>query len=204
MPWRNVLLRLFACWLLASTAATWFARPLFTPLLPLAGSLFETLLPGFDASLGYAGPALDAAVLGRFTLRESIAFSEQLAIHRGETLELRVGLGHQALPIVIFVVALCALPFANGRERALGGMLALVLAVLLAVTLLSVQFAGLVELSFERSRERFGIANPPDLLLATMIFLESGGRWLVPIVLAALCRAALVRRAASSGKAVVR
>ncbi|MBI4694521.1 MAG: hypothetical protein HY749_10915 [Gammaproteobacteria bacterium] len=200
MSWRNVLLRLFAVWLLASAAASWLARPLVGPLLPIAGTLLEALLPGCDARLGFAGPARDAQILGRFTLRESIAFTERVAIHRGETLELRVGLAHQAVPIVILVAAWCALPFASWRERAISAALGLALAALLAVTLLSVQFAGLVELSFERSRDQFGIANPPDLLLMTMIFLESGGRWLVPIVLAGLCRAALVRRASSTGK----
>ncbi|MGE3774487.1 MAG: hypothetical protein AB7I32_16305, partial [Gammaproteobacteria bacterium] len=82
--------------------------------------------------------------------------------------------------------ALFALPARDRRDRALlaVSILPLGLAILLATA--PFQLVGLIELALQDYASSHGVARADPFSLHWMLFLESGGRWVLPLVFAAL------------------
>lgn len=119
----------------------------------------------------------------------------------GDQLTAGVHVLHALVPVVIFYSLLMAFPVKSMRHRALLLLLSLPFNWLLIATSVPFQLAGHIELLFQELAQQYQVEREPGWLLDWMLFLEVGGRWLIPIVFALvhyyICRNLLEREVKS-------
>lgn len=96
-------------------------------------------------------------------------------------------LEHVLVPVVLVFTALSAWPVRRWLHRLV--LLALGVPAALLSLALTTPFllAGKVEIVLQQRAQSMGVERPEPFFLTWMLFTESGGRWLVPIVLACVC-----------------
>ena len=191
---RRAGLRLCLAWVLFSALGLLLGGPLLrvaTPLLSRAVAVLAPDLMIYVECVESAGPVPDVRLDARTTRALPIALDR--VIPPGSPLPSRATGIHVLVPLVILFTALCALPARGWRERACLAALALPfgVAVLLATT--PFQLLGLIETALQDYAANAGLERPEPWLYRWMLFLEGGGRWVLPIGLA-ICGLALARR----------
>ncbi len=96
-----------------------------------------------------------------------------------------VDAGHELVPAIILVSVILAWPWRRWSDAARAVALALCASALLLAWTVPVHLAGLYELNLQRVAASFHEAREPRWFLGQMIFLESGGLWLLGLALAA-------------------
>ena len=193
LRWRSAAVRLLLAWGVLSALALGWARPLLAPMLPLAAQCAQLLLPAFASQLHDDGNGLTTEIVGTFSARENIRIVEGFSLDRGRKIEPRVTLIHHWVPVVILNALLWAVPVIAWRQRLLLITLGVALSPLLISATLAVHLTGLIELSFSDVYAQAGVAGPQPWLLDSMIFLEGGGNWLLPVLLALGCAQMVAR-----------
>jgi len=181
MSTRRIVLRLLGTWLALSAVAFFLAPRLGTLLGPTALEslrfLHTQLLASFEP---------EALTPGRWrltvTMVQALILSRDAAIPAGSVLTLDAGVLHVLLPPVILLSLSLALPAGSRRARAMSLACALPAAALLAWVLLLVQWSGLLALEIQTTADAAGIDRATPWVLSLLLFLEGGGRWLLPIV----------------------
>ena len=94
---------------------------------------------------------------------------------------------HVLVPLVILFTTLIAWPANSWRERVL--LVAWGVPIAFIVSALTVPFllSGKLETMLIDSAAQAGIVRAPNLTVYWMLFCESGGRWLIPLVAAFVC-----------------
>lgn len=194
---RAIALRLCVAWLACSILGYLFGDSLLRAATPLLTAAVHRIAPEFQSrvSLVDDGRGGMQLLLDARTV-QPLRLGEGLIIPGGQALPSRANGVHVLVPFVILLSALFALPARDWRERALlsAAALPLGIAVLLATT--PFQLVGLIEMALQDHAIAQGVARPTPWNLHWMMFLESGGRWVLPLVFAAVAYAA-VRRAKS-------
>jgi hypothetical protein len=108
-----------------------------------------------------------------------------------------LSLAHAIVPVALLGAVLLGWPAAARRERLLRAAAWLPAAAVLLLLVVPLHVAGLVDMQVEGTRLAAG--EPPNRLwtIEAMVFLESGGRLLLAVMLAVLCIAALKPRSRS-------
>ncbi|MGE0373250.1 MAG: hypothetical protein AB7Q01_15395, partial [Gammaproteobacteria bacterium] len=88
------------------------------------------------------------------------------------------------VPLVILVTAMAALPLRRSREWAWLAVAALPLGALTLVVTTPYQLVGLIDIAVQQYAHAAGIPRPEPWRLRWMLFLEGGGRWVMPVVFA--------------------
>lgn len=180
-------LRLIAVWLVLSAAGTLFGPQILRPALPMLAWIAQALMPGHAARIDIQQQDGEAMlVLSLTTLRE-IPVALGVFIPPGKVIPASSHVLHNLVPAVILWSVLIAWPVRRLAERA--RLMLLGVAATLAILAATTPFvlAGLVETSFQDLADQLGTARAEPWFLTWMIFLESGGRWLLPLLAAALC-----------------
>lgn len=194
MPLSRIAARLLFAWLVTSLLLWWGGTALLRAQLPMFGWVVERLHPGLRCEL-----AIDANAAGgdiRLTARtlrpRAVALGRMLP--KDATLEATTSVAHTLLPQLLLCCALFAWPAHGWPARVALVLAAAPLWMVLSMVCAPLVLAGHLEMSLFEQAARFGAAPPPSPALHVMLFLESGGRWLLPLVLAALVAAPLARR----------
>jgi len=178
---RRIVLRLLSAWFALSAVAFVLAPRLGTFLAPTALESFRFLHPQLLASF-----EPEAVTPGRWrltvTMVQPLILDRDTAIPAGSVLQLDAGVLHVLLPPVILLSLSLALPAASRRARAMSLICALPTAALMTWVLLLVQWSGLLDLEIQATAEAAGIDRAMPWVLSLLLFLEGGGRWLLPIV----------------------
>jgi hypothetical protein len=116
-----------------------------------------------------------------------IRLSAEKFIPPGSLLSSGTHVVHTMVPIVILFSVLIAWPVRRIRQRVI--LLVLGLPTLLLVLGLTTPqlLAARVEMKIIEYKLQEGIISPEPFLIQWMIFLETGGRWLLPLVGAVAC-----------------
>jgi hypothetical protein len=124
--------------------------------------------------------------LSATTLR-SLEISKSLVIPEGLRLTTAGSLVHALVPLVILWSLIIAWPATVVREKV--SLLLLSLPATLITVALTTPFllAGRMEIMFSEMAFQRGEQREEPFALTWLLFTEGGGRWLLPIVMAACC-----------------
>lgn len=183
---RRVPLRVLVAWLALSALGLVAGESLIGLSRPALSWMLTQLAPGLTGPLefvehnGQRHLRFDAHATSALTLGPT------LAIPAGQPLPSSASLAHVLVPLVIFGSLVLAWPSRSGAElgrRLLYGCVGGVLVLLLTTP---VQLIGLIELAVQGYTEQQGAPRAPPLVLQSMLMLEGGGRWALPVALATL------------------
>ncbi len=181
--------RLAGAWVLLSIAGMATGAPVFRAVLPWLEPICSALLPGFAPSLRVAARAPDTLIVLSLHALEAIRLGAHVVVQPYERLEASMTLLHNLVPPVLLFAALAALPARGWRGRLALFALGLPAAALVIALTTPFHLAGLVETSFQEAAAALGTPRPVPWTLRWMLFLEGGGRWLLPLVVALGCAA---------------
>lgn len=188
---RDCALRLCVGWLVCSALGYVLCAPLLAACAPLVTYAVRALAPELRSTVVYvddgAGPQL---LLDARSVRPIVLDSE-LVIPAGQELPARANGVHVLVPLILLVSALGALPVRSARERSALLLAALPGGLVLLLATAPFQLLGLIELALQEFALDHGVARGTPWHLQWMLFLEGGGRWVLPLALAALLYALL-------------
>lgn len=198
-PLQAAAVRLAGAWALLSVAGLVAGAPLLRAVLPWFEPICAALLPGLAASLRVEERAPDTVIVLSLQALDAFRLGAHVVVHPLERLEASTTLLHNLVPPVLLFTALAALPVRGWRERLLLFALGFPALVVVLALITPFHLAGLVETSFQDAAGTLGLARPPPWTLRWMLFLEGGGRWLLPLLAALGCRGLLRMLCARSG-----
>jgi hypothetical protein len=180
--------KILLAWSLLSAAGVLWGRYAVELLIPFLTATTEAVSTSYTPLLTYSSrPDGDQLLMTAYVM-QPIYVDSDLTLNPGATITVGIDELHVLVPLVILFTALLAWPVASRRERAL--LVALGLPSAFIVSGLTVPFllAGKIAMMLGDYAARVGENRSSPLLVSWMIFGESGGRWLIPLVAAFLCR----------------
>jgi len=184
----RLCLRMLAICAVVSVVTVLAQRELMACLLPCFNVIIRLLQSDFVASPRAVEMHNEWMIQMTPFLLRAVSLSDQLALRRFVELPpFFVGVNHALVPLVLLITAVASWPFASSREaavRALLTLLGLPLVVALTTPLLLVARVQMwiVELALQH-----GAGSREPALVSAAIFMESGGRWLLPLTVAIAC-----------------
>lgn len=191
---RRAALRLCLAWAIFSALGLLLGGAVLRASTPLLSTAVAALAPDLMAHVecvASSGPVPDLLLDARTTRPLPVAGTRM--IPAGQPLPSRATGIHALVPLVILLTALSAVPAYDWRERALLAVLALPLGLVVLLSTAPFHLVGLIELALQDYAAGAGLVRPEPWSYRWMLFLEGGGRWVLPIGLA-LGGYALVRR----------
>lgn len=192
-------LRVALAWSLLTVAGMFGAAALIKLLVPFLTLINEILAGDYT-------PLLDLRTVDdEVQLTLTAYFNLPVYVHSGLTLQpgakitAETGVLHCLVPLTLLFTALSAwpAPTPSARVRYLGGGMLMAFPVL-ALTI-PIVLAGKVEMLLVGHAAQAGEVYPHTFLLDWMLFNESGGIWLIPLVGAVLCAVLTDRRRSTNG-----
>jgi hypothetical protein len=181
-------LRVLVVWVVLAVALLVGGRALLSALLPVFGAFIDLMQPDFVPSLEIAPDAQGWVLRLRPLVAKAIGVGPGVVIPAGTRLDwFSTSVDHTLVPILLFLTALLSWPATSTREwglRLLAALPALIWVLLLSAPILLI---GRVQMWVTGLAVRNGAAFQEPALVTFMIFMESGGRWLVPLGAAAAC-----------------
>ena len=181
-------LRVLIVWMVLATALLAGGRVLLGMLLPLFSTFIDMMQPDFAPTLEMASDANGWSMRLRPLITKAIALGPHSFISPGTRLEwFSTSVNHTLVPILLFLTALLSWPITGVREccaRLLAGIPVLIVVLLLSAPILLI---GRVQMWLAQLAMRNGAAFHEPASVTFMIFMESGGCWLVPLVAATVC-----------------
>lgn len=182
------MIRLGVAWLALSLGLLASGPALFEVLLPLFKFTIDLLQPDLDATLRVARKAGDWTIEMQPLVIRSVRFADDRYLQSGTRLGWwSTDLGHNLLPLVLYLSAIVAWPVRRKVEWI--GRLAVSVPVAFVLLVISAPLvlAGQLEISLIREAAQFGAAVSEPRLVTFLIFMESGGCWLLPLTAAVAC-----------------
>jgi len=171
--------RLILAWLLLSVFVLLQGDRLIRPVLPFVAAVIEVIQSDYQATLKISNDQPGLIKMQATTRRviPSIA-------GRGAKLTAGVHVSHALVPLVLLFSFLLAWPVEKYQQRLVLLLLGIPLSFSLVALTLPFQLAGSLENMFQGYAQQYAVNREKPLLLTWMLFLEVGGRWLLPMVLA--------------------
>ena len=182
-------LRAVLAWCLLSGAGFIFVRPITVALLPLMEAMVNGMQSDFKAHLFIEDQGSLMIALSCTTNRPFASSAGGFIPPDSSFSGGAVDAVHALVPLVIFLVAVASWPINGWREaigRAVGAVLLLPPVVALTTIVLLV---GRVEHFLHHA----SIQSQSGFLLQPYVFMEEGGRWLVPLLAATFCTGVVTR-----------
>lgn len=183
---RDLALRLLGSWLVLSLLGWFFGRDLIALLLPVINLAVNAVADGYSSVLSITREAGGELIHMEALATRPIPVSPELTINPGARLTAGVHLVHALVPIVLLYSLLLAWPVKTAIDRlwllGIGVPLAL-LALLLTVPF---QLTTHIDTMLVDYAAEGGQARQLPWSTHWSMFNESGGRWMVPVVLAGL------------------
>ncbi len=186
--WLRVSVRVVVVWAILCALAIGFGRQMLALALPLFDRTIEVVQDDFVARVEIAQDHGAWVLRMQPLLVRPLYLNANLAVPQGTRLRwFFTHVNHTLVPPLLLLMALLAWPVAGWRElaaRLLTGVPVLVLVLALTVPILLV---GQVQMMAAYLAVLAGAARREPVLVTLMVFMESGGRWLLPLAGGVLC-----------------
>ena len=191
--------RLFFVWAITASVGYHSASNIFASALPLLTEVVDALDSDFVPHIEIVGDKhKEKLQMSAFIVR-NLAVTSKGYIAAGQTTGvLQADLHHLLVPCVLAWTFLFAAPVTSILELILRTGAGVVAFFVLLALMTSVQLIGLFDIWVVETTERAGVSIEAPWALQFLLFSESGGRWLIGIVVG-LCCAAAARRLARDG-----
>jgi len=184
---RRISARILLSWALLSAIGLLGVRYAIEVLIPPWMLAAETLGSSYIPVLKYRREAEGERLIMTALVTRPIYVQEKLALPRGAFIDVSIDALHILVPFVILFTLLVAWPVASLRQRA--RLFAAGLAAALGVSMLTTPalLAGRFDLMLIEYAAQAGMKYDTPGVVYWMIFCESGGLWLLPLLAAPLC-----------------
>lgn len=188
--------RLILAWLLLSACILFQGERLTRPLLPFVSYVISMIQSDYRAIL-----KINSDEPGLIQMQATTRRSIPSIIAAEERLITGTHITHALVPLMIFFSILWSWPVENYQKRVVLLLLGVPLSFSIVALTVPFQLSGNVELLFQHFAEYYKVKKESTFILSWFIFLEVGGRWLLPIVLAVIS-CLLVQKIGSKKKGV--
>lgn len=193
--------RLVIVWSVLCALAIGLGRQALTPALPLYDRVIDAIQDDFVATVEMAREQDGWVLRIQPLLVHPLKLNAELSMPAGTRLRWFIThVDHTLVPPVLLLMATLAFPAARWRELAARLLIALPVLVLILALTAPVLLVGQVQITAADLARLAGEPRREPALVTLMIFMESGGRWLLPLAGGALCWV-LGRRLAGSAAA---
>lgn len=180
-------LRALLGWTILSVLAFVFREPLGRFLLPLVEFGLRELNQDFSPGLKLVAKEGDYLIsLSAWVLRPIPIIAGQI-VNPGAQMTAGTHLTHTLVPPVISLSLILAWPIPSLLQRVIACGLCILLSFLAVTVTVPLVLLGNLEIMFQNVAANAGQTRPAPFSLDAMIFLESGGRWLLAVAAALLC-----------------
>lgn len=184
----RLVARALVAWLVFG-ALGYFGGATFTrTVLPLYEVTAEVFLPGFRTRLAVSDDEGPRDILLFARVETPLKLTEQITVPPGrEAPPASITVMHSMVPVVILLTVVVAWPATTRTRFAL--RLAAALAAVLVVQLLVTppHLAGNFEVGLQTQIARMGGERAEPFVIRWMLFMEGGGRWVLPLVAGIVC-----------------
>ena len=185
--WVMLALRGLSAWVVL-VALGYVAGPALTELLlPAYEAVTELLLSDFSARLSVAEIEGIRHIRLNAVVTHEFALTERVTVPVGREVPASITVLHSMVPAVILLTAVLAWPAASLARFALRLAAALVAVVLTLSVINPIHLVGNLERGVQSAILQLGGERDTPLLLKSMLFMEGGGRWVLPLVAGVLC-----------------
>ncbi len=183
---RVLALRLGLAWVALAVVGFFAGSALIRTTLPLIAAVTSGLLPEMQCELALVEKPYTDQLQLTATNATPLLLAGAAMVPAGQQLAGSANVIHALVPLVILLSIVLGWPVSSLRQR-----LAIIVAGLAACALLLAattpfQLAGHIEIGLQQLAARAGVDRAEPLTLTYMIFLESGGRWMLAVALAVL------------------
>jgi len=170
-------------WSLLSVAGVFLGRYAIAPLMPVVSMVSYALASSYTPML----VSSEKDIVMTAYVNEPIYIHDNLTLNPGAKMTAQADLMHVLVPQILLFTVLCVWPVGSWRERLT--LLAMGLPASLAIAGLTVPFllAGKIDVMLIEDARRAGEDYGTHFLAGWMVVSESGGRWLLPLIMASLC-----------------
>jgi hypothetical protein len=181
-------IRALLVWVVVSLAMLAAQRSLMALLLPYFDLVIRLLQSDLSPTLRLTEEGGSWLIQMTPFLLRPVGLTDQLALRPFIALEpISVHVDHALVPLVLLITAVASWPFASRIEALVRVLLAApAVPALLALTT-PVLLTGLAQMSIVELALKHGANFHEPGLVTLLIFMESGGRWLLPLALAVAC-----------------
>jgi hypothetical protein len=180
--------RLVIVWTVLCALAIGFGRQALVPALPLFDRVIDVVQDDFVASVEIAQDQGAWVLKMQPLLVRPVGLNAELAMPAGTRLRWFVThVDHTLVPPLLFLMALLAWPAGRWRELAARLLVAVPVLLLLLALTAPILLAGQVQMVAADLAVLAGGPRREPLLVTLMVFMESGGRWLLPLAGGVLC-----------------
>jgi hypothetical protein len=184
----RLAVRFFVIWAILALVLLIFGAKAIGALLPLLASTIDILQRDFVVTLQISHDSGEWMLRMQPLVVSRLELTTNWIIPPGAQLGwFSVHLDHILVPALLFLTVLGGWPVTGRREAGVRVMLG-VPTLLVGLTIItSVHLIALVQMFLVNSGMKHGATFNEPWVVTGMIFLESGGRWLLPLVAAAGC-----------------
>ncbi len=178
--------RLFVAWVVVSLVALHGGAELIRAIEPWLAFVVELALNGYDARIGLIQEEQDIQIQLLARAIEPIHISGPFGLPPGAEIRTSTHLSHAMIPVVLLLCFLLAWPAAGLRSWLIRGTVAALMAFVLITATTPLLLAGKLEMFYVELASQRGLSYTPGLLVDWTLFMEMGGRWLLPILAAGI------------------
>lgn len=184
----NLSVRLLVVWSVLCALAIGFGRQAAALALPLFDRVIDGVQGEFTASAEIAQDQGAWVLRIQPLLVRPVSLNAGLAMPGGTRLRWFVThVDHTLVPPLLFLMVLLAWPAGRWRELALRLVVAAPLLLLIVALTAPILLVGQVQMVVADLAGLAGDARREPPLVTLMVFMESGGRWLLPLAGGVLC-----------------
>ena len=182
-------MRVILIWLLLSICLLMLGEPIIKTMLPLIDYITNSMTNNFACVLSIE-KTIDSTIIQCLATLSKDIYIENIPIApAGYKLTSYTNLVHSLVPIVILYTVLLSWPNVSFKEKIVLCALGIIGLLIITGTVVPILLIGNIEAQLlsvaEREADQY-FATP--LVMKLVIFFETGGRWLFPILIAIICR----------------
>ncbi len=189
--------RVFIIWLVLSIIIFITGKYIIGPLLPYISFITDIITDKFTCGLSIEKTSESTVIQCIATMSQDIYIENIPIAPAGYQLTSHTNLIHSLVPIVILFTILLAWPKIEIRHRIILCFFGTVGVLVIIGTVVPILLAGHIEHQLLSAAEKqSGHLMEAPLVMDLVIFFETGGRWIYPVIIAGLCM--LIMSAVSS------
>ena len=183
----NISIRLVAAWLALSIVGIVFANQIVSPFLPLFATVVDKISPDYSSVMNIRAHDNANQIVLIANVIHPIRLSSEKYIPPGVALTAGSDVIHTIVPMVILYTILFAWPVKQFKQRLMLLLLGFPMLLLVLALTTPQLMAGRIAMQVFNLTLKAGVVPKEPFVIKWMIFVESGGRWLLPLAAAMMC-----------------
>lgn len=195
--------RVLLIWLILSIVVFVLGKHIINPLLPYITYIINTISDTFTCSLSIEKTSESSVIQCLATISKDVYIENIPVAPKGYQLTSYTNLIHSLVPIVILFTVLLSWPRISIKERLFLCLIGVIGVLVIIGTVVPTLLAGHIEhqLLSAAQKQANKLFDAP-LVMDLVIFFETGGRWIYPVIVAGMCL--LISNITISGKSLLK